>query len=109
MDVRGRGRDGFVPGGQRADRGPKVELPRVWIAWGGASRTSSVRWPARVIVPLTSGSFFILLYTRSLATYATLIIANVPFAIIGDWWAVRDGQYFRFLGDRLYRRFRVAS
>ena len=49
------------------------------------SRTSSARWRvSALIVPLTIGLIFILLYTAfNSVRHATLIIANVPFAIIG--------------------------
>ena len=64
----------------------KVKLPAgYWIEWGGAFENQQ-RAMARlgVIVPLTIGLIFILLYTAfNSVRHATLIIANVPFAIIG--------------------------
>lgn len=85
MDVRGRDVDGFVrEANQRIAE--QVKLPEgYWIEWGGAFENQQ-RAMARlaIIVPLTIGLIFILLYTAfNSLTYATLIIANVPFAIIG--------------------------
>lgn len=85
MDVKGRDVDSFV---KEADTQLKaqVELPTgYWIEWGGAFENQQ-RAMARlgVIVPLTIGLIFILLYTAfNSVRHATLIIANVPFAIIG--------------------------
>ena len=85
MDVKGRDVDSFVKeaGAQIAQR---VQLPPgYWVEWGGAFENQQ-RAMARlaVIVPLTIGLIFILLYTAfNSVTYATLIIANVPFATIG--------------------------
>ncbi|VTV17860.1 Cobalt-zinc-cadmium resistance protein CzcA (plasmid) [Variovorax sp. WDL1] len=63
-----------------------VELPTgYWIEWGGSFENQQ-RAMARlgVIVPLTIGLIFILLYTAfNSVRHATIIIANVPFAIIG--------------------------
>lgn len=85
MDVQGRDVDGFVKeAGERLKE--KVQLPPgYWIEWGGAFENQQ-RAMARlaVIVPLTIGLIFILLYTAfNSVRHATLIIANVPFAIIG--------------------------
>ena len=85
MDVKGRDVDSFV---KEADMQLKaqVELPAgYWIEWGGSFENQQ-RAMARlgVIVPLTIGLIFILLYTAfNSVRHATLIIANVPFAIIG--------------------------
>ncbi|MBN8756293.1 MULTISPECIES: efflux RND transporter permease subunit [Variovorax] len=85
MDVKGRDVDSFV---KEADTQLKaqVELPTgYWIEWGGSFENQQ-RAMARlgVIVPLTIGLIFILLYTAfNSVRHATLIIANVPFAIIG--------------------------
>ncbi len=85
MDVRGRDVDGFV---KEADAKIKqsVQLPTgYWMEWGGAFENQQ-RALARlaIIVPLTIGLIFILLYMAfNSFAYATLIVANVPFAIIG--------------------------
>jgi cobalt-zinc-cadmium resistance protein CzcA len=85
MDVKGRDVDSFV---KEADAKVKqtVQLPPgYWVEWGGAFENQK-RAMARlgVIVPLTIGLIFILLYTAfNSIRHATLIIANVPFATIG--------------------------
>lgn len=90
MDVRGRDVDGFV---QDADEAiaASVELPPgYWIEWGGAFENQQ-RALARlsIIVPLTIFFIFVLLYTAFNSTkYATMIIANVPFATIGGVFAL---------------------
>lgn len=85
MDVRGRDIDGFVQDANAAIEG-RIELPSgYWIEWGGAFENQQ-RALARlsVIVPLTIFFIFVLLYTAfNSVKYATLIIANVPFATIG--------------------------
>jgi cobalt-zinc-cadmium resistance protein CzcA len=96
MDVRGRDVDGFVKEAETKLRG-EVKLPEgYWIEWGGAFENQQ-RALARlaVIVPITIGLIFLLLYTAfNSVIYATLIIANVPFAIIGGVLALAlTGQY----------------
>ncbi|MBI4291854.1 MAG: efflux RND transporter permease subunit [Betaproteobacteria bacterium] len=96
MDVRDRDVDGFV---QEADANIRsaVKLPEgYWIEWGGAFENQQ-RAMARLalIVPLTIGLIFILLYTAfNSLIHATLIIANVPFAVIGGVFGLAiTGQY----------------
>ena len=85
MDVRGRDVDGFV---QEANQkiADEIDLPPgYWIEWGGAFENQQ-RALARlsIIVPVTIFFIFVLLYTAfNSVRYATLIIANVPFATIG--------------------------
>jgi len=85
MDVRGRDVDSFVKEAS-AKLKEQVELPTgYWIEWGGSFENQQ-RAMARlgIIVPLTIGLIFVLLYTAfNSVRHATLIIANVPFAIIG--------------------------
>ena len=85
MDVRGRDIDGFVQDANAAIE-DRIDLPPgYWIEWGGAFENQQ-RALARlsVIVPLTIFFIFVLLYTAfNSVKYATLIIANVPFATIG--------------------------
>ncbi|HNP35419.1 MAG TPA: CusA/CzcA family heavy metal efflux RND transporter [Woeseiaceae bacterium] len=96
MDVRGRDVDGFVNDANAAiDR--QIDLPPgYWIEWGGAFENQQ-RALARlsVIVPLTIFFIFVLLYTAfNSVKFATLIIANVPFATIGGLVALFiSGQY----------------
>ncbi len=96
MDVQGRDVDGFVKEAETQIR-QQVKLPEgYWLEWGGAFENQQ-RAMARlaVIVPLTIGLIFILLYTAfNSLTYAALIIANVPFAIIGGVFGLAiTGQY----------------
>ncbi|WP_157269857.1 efflux RND transporter permease subunit [Azohydromonas aeria] len=85
MDVQGRDVDSFVKEAN-AKLQQVVKLPAgYWIEWGGAFENQQ-RAMARLalIVPLTIGLIFILLYTAfNSVRHATLIIANVPFAVIG--------------------------
>ncbi len=96
LDVKGRDVDGFVKEADAKIRS-QIKLPEgYWIEWGGAFENQQ-RAMARlaIIVPLTIGLIFILLYTafNSLA-HATLIIANVPFAVIGGVFGLAiTGQY----------------
>lgn len=96
MDVKGRDVDGFV---KEADKLIKQQVklpPGYWMEWGGAFENQQ-RAMARLalIVPLTIGLIFILLYTAfNSLRHATLIIANVPFAIIGGIVGLfASGQY----------------
>ncbi len=85
MDVQGRDVDSFVKEANAAIEA-QVTLPSgYWVEWGGAFENQQ-RAMARlaVIVPLTIGLIFILLYTAfNSAALAGLIIANVPFAMAG--------------------------
>lgn len=96
MDVRGRDVDSFVNDANAAIEA-QLDLPAgYWIEWGGAFENQQ-RALARlsVIVPLTIFFIFVLLYTAfNSVRFATLIIANVPFATIGGLIALFiSGQY----------------
>ncbi len=96
MDVQGRDVGGFVKAANAAITKQIKLPPGYWIEWGGAFENQQ-RALARlaVIVPLTIFFIFVLLYTAfNSVKYATLIIANVPFATIGgliSLWI--SGQY----------------
>ncbi len=96
MDVRGRDIDGFVRDANAAIESHVDLPPGYWIEWGGAFENQQ-RALARlsVIVPLTIFFIFVLLYTAfNSVKFATLIIANVPFATIGGLIALFiSGQY----------------
>ena len=85
MDVQGRDVDSFVNDAV-AQIKQKITLPEGYVLeWGGAFENQQ-RAMAKlaVIIPLTIALIFILLYTTfNSLSYATLIIANVPFASIG--------------------------
>ena len=96
MDVRGRDVDGFVQDAN-AVIAAQIDLPPgYWIEWGGAFENQQ-RALARlsVIVPLTIFFIFVLLYTAfNSIKYATMIIANVPFAAVGGVVSLYiSGQY----------------
>jgi cobalt-zinc-cadmium resistance protein CzcA len=96
MDVEGRDVGGFVKAANAAIEKQVKLPPGYYIDWGGSFENQQ-RAFARlaVIVPLTIGLIFVLLYTAfNSATYALLIIANVPFALIGGIFALFvSGQY----------------
>lgn len=96
MDVVGRDIDGFVKEvEQRIDEALNIPAG-YWFEWGGAFENQR-RALARLglIVPITIFFIFVLLYTAfNSARYATMIIANVPFATVGgvvSLWI--SGQY----------------
>ena len=96
MDVRGRDVDGFVKDANAAIEQQVKLPPGYWIEWGGAfeNQQRALKRLA-IIVPLTIFFIFVLLYTAfNSMKYATLIIANVPFATIGGLVALFiSGQY----------------
>ncbi|WP_448097365.1 efflux RND transporter permease subunit [Luteibacter yeojuensis] len=96
MDVRGRDVDGFVREANEriAASGP---LPAgYYTAWGGAfeNQQRALKRLA-LIVPATIFFIFVLLYTAfNSLRHAGLILANVPFAIIGGIFGLYlTGQY----------------
>ena len=96
MDVKGRDVDGFVTeaNGRIAQA---VKLPTgYWLEWGGAFENQQRAMKRlAIIVPLTIFFIFVLLYTAfNSVRFATLIIANVPFAAIGGLIGLAiTGQY----------------
>jgi heavy metal efflux system protein len=96
MDVRGRDVDGFVKEANALIKEQIVLPPGYWIEWGGAFENQQRALKRlSVIVPLTIFFIFVLLYTAfNSIKYATMIIANVPFATIGGVIALYiSGQY----------------
>ncbi len=85
MDVKGRDVNGFVQEANARIQNQVRMPPGYWIEWGGSFENQQ-RAMAKlaIIVPLTIVFIFLLLYTAfNSLKYATLIIANVPFAAIG--------------------------
>jgi cobalt-zinc-cadmium resistance protein CzcA len=85
MDVHDRAVDAFVADANVAIA-KQVKLPTgYYIEWGGAFENQQrAMTRLALIVPLTIGLIFILLYTAfSSVPHATMIIANVPFALVG--------------------------
>ncbi|MBB3228250.1 cobalt-zinc-cadmium resistance protein CzcA [Luteibacter sp. Sphag1AF] len=96
MDVRDRDIDGFVREAN-AKIAQAVPLPSgYYVEWGGAfeNQQRALKRLA-VIVPVTIFFIFLLLYTAFHSVrYAVLILANVPFAVIGGIVALFvTGQY----------------
>ena len=96
MDVKGRSVDEFVKAANAALR-QQVQLPPgYWVEWGGAFENQQrAMGRLALIVPLTIAMIFMLLYTAfNSLRHAALIIANVPFAIIGGVLGLFvSGQY----------------
>lgn len=96
MDVRGRDVDGFVKDANKAIK-DQLKLPAgYWIEWGGAFENQQrALKKLSLIVPLTIFLIFVLLYTAfNSVKYATLIIANVPFATIGGVLTLWIGGFY---------------
>ena len=85
LNVRGRDMGGFVTEAQR-QIGARVQLPAGYlIKWGGQFENQQRAMKRlAVIVPITIGLIFILLFSSfGSLKQAALIILNVPFALIG--------------------------
>lgn len=85
MDVRDRAVDAFVADANAAIA-RQIKLPTgYYIEWGGSFENQQrALTRLSLIVPLTIGLIFILLYTAfNSVLHATMIIANVPFALVG--------------------------
>ncbi|MCF6258036.1 MAG: CusA/CzcA family heavy metal efflux RND transporter [Gammaproteobacteria bacterium] len=96
MDVRGRDVDSFVQAAEAAIEAQVKMPPGYWIEWGGAFENQQrALTRLAIIIPLTIFFIFVLLYTAfNSIKYATLIIANVPFATIGGIASLFiSGQY----------------
>jgi len=96
MDVRGRDVDGFVEDANALIKEQVDMPPGYWLEWGGAFENQQRALnKLALIVPLTIFFIFVLLYTAfNSVKYATLIIANVPFATIGGLLGLFiTGQY----------------
>ena len=96
MDVRGRDVNGFVHEAQVViDR--ELKLPTGYtLQWGGSFENQQrAMGRLALIVPLTIGLIYVLLYTAfNSAAVAALIIANVPFAMAGGILTLLlSGQY----------------
>jgi len=96
LDVRGRDVNSFVQEASAAIE-RDVKLPAGYsIRWGGAFENQQrAMGRLAMIVPLTIGLIFVLLYTAfGSVKLAALIIANVPFAMVGGVLALLlSGQY----------------
>jgi cobalt-zinc-cadmium resistance protein CzcA len=95
-NVSGRDLVGFVVDAKR-DVAAKVKLPEGYsITWGGQfeNQQRAARRLA-IVVPVALGLIFMLLYTTfSSLRQTTLVVANIPFAMIGGIVALwLSGQY----------------
>ena len=96
FNVVGRDIGGVVDEGRRT-LAARLQLPEGYtIAWGGAFENME-RANARllIVVPITLGLvFFLLFWAFHSLRYATLIILNLPFALIGGFISLwLSGQY----------------
>ena len=95
-NVRGRDMGGFVADARRAVR-QRVKLPPgYFVTWGGQFENQQrAQQTLMVVVPLSLGLIFLLLYLSfGSVRNALLIIMNVPFALIGGIFALAiSGQY----------------
>lgn len=85
MDVKGRDVNTFVSDARNAiSRSVKLP-PGYTMEWGGSFENQQRAMKRLgIILPLTIGLIFVLLFTAfESATMAALIIANVPFALVG--------------------------
>jgi cobalt-zinc-cadmium resistance protein CzcA len=96
MDVRDRDVDGFVADADAAIA-RQIKLPTgYYVEWGGSFENQKrAMTRLALIVPLTIGLIFILLYTAfNSVPHAMMIIANVPFALVGGIVGLfATGQY----------------
>ena len=96
MDVRDRAVDAFVADANSAIA-RQIKLPTgYYVEWGGSFENQQrAMTRLALIVPLTIGLIFILLYTAfNSVPHATMIIANVPFALVGGIVGLfATGQY----------------
>jgi cobalt-zinc-cadmium resistance protein CzcA len=95
-NVRGRDLGGFVADAQKAVR-RRVKLPPGYVVtWGGEFENQQrAQATLTVVVPIVLGLIFLLLF-MSFGSFrsATLIVLNVPFALIGGIVALAiSGQY----------------
>ena len=97
FNVAGRDIGGVVEEGRRklADR---LSLPQGYtITWGGAfENMERANARLRVIVPITLGLVFVLLFSSFVSVrYAVLMLMNLPLSLVGGVWALKlTGQYF---------------
>ena len=88
VDIRGRDLGSFVTEAQRAVR-EKVQLPPGYsVSWSGQFEyLERAAKKMRVVVPFTLAIIFVLLFmTFRNFTDALLIMATLPFALVGGFW-----------------------
>jgi Cu(I)/Ag(I) efflux system membrane protein CusA/SilA len=90
VDMAGRDLGGYVQEAQRAVAGTVKMLPGYHVEWSGQFEyLQRARAKLAVVVPVTVAIIFVLLYLNFGRTTETLIVmASVPFALIGGVWLV---------------------
>lgn len=85
LNVRGRDLGGFVSEARRAIDATITLPPGSFITWGGQFENQQRAMKRlMIIVPITTGLIYLLLFSSfGSLRHATLIILNVPFALIG--------------------------
>ncbi|WP_029889900.1 efflux RND transporter permease subunit [Polycyclovorans algicola] len=90
VDIRGRDLGGYVADAQRAVA-EQVQLPPGYsIAWSGQFEyLARATQRLQVVVPFTLAIIFVLLYlTFGRVGPALLIMASLPFALVGGFWLI---------------------
>jgi Cu(I)/Ag(I) efflux system membrane protein CusA/SilA len=90
IDIRGRDLGSFVEEAQQAVQ-EKINLPPGYsISWSGQFEyLERAQKKMAVVVPFTLGIIFVVLYlTFRRASSAALIIATLPFSLIGGFWLI---------------------
>jgi Cu(I)/Ag(I) efflux system membrane protein CusA/SilA len=88
VDIRGRDIGGYVRDAQKAVRDNVNLLPGMYITWSGQFEyLQRAIEKLKFVLPLTIGIIFVLLYLNFRRVTDTLIVmASVPFALIGGVW-----------------------
>ncbi|MEI8138776.1 MAG: efflux RND transporter permease subunit [bacterium] len=88
VDIAGRDIGGYVEEAKRVV-GEKVSLPTGYsLVWSGQYENMlRVRERMKVVIPLTIGLIFILLYMNTKSAFKTLVVMlAVPFSVVGAVW-----------------------
>jgi Cu(I)/Ag(I) efflux system membrane protein CusA/SilA len=88
VDMRGRDIGGYVADAQRAVRDAVKFPPGYYVTWSGQFEyLERAQQRMKIVVPLTLGIIFLLLYLNFRRLTETLIVMlSVPFALIGGVW-----------------------
>ena len=88
VDMRGRDIGGYVADAQRAVRDEVKFPPGYYVTWSGQFEyLERAQSRMKIVVPLTLGIIFLLLYLNFRRLTETLIVMlSVPFALIGGVW-----------------------
>jgi copper/silver efflux system protein len=95
VDITGRDVGGYVDEAKRVVR-DQVKLPAGYVLqWSGQYENMiRVRERLKIIVPITLGLIFVLLFANTRSTFkALLVMAAVPFSAIGAVWLFRLLDY----------------